>query len=226
MDTIDAKRERETDWELTQSGEAPVLIGMGSSAASGHCVGGSSDNGRRHFLGRCLALILGGRWSSTRSAGSSSLGLKRWLCRSVGDRRLGLFDCRRDKGVVAVRKLMTPLIAIEGRRDGANVDAFSRSSVVPITLSGQNLDVVGPKVVVGVCCMLHDGRFIHPWCGLGSGKVFFVPCRGRATRFTHIVMVAFAVVTTGASVVIYHAVEVHFFEFVLGVDQLLPKCAP
>ena len=49
MDKIETKKreiERETDWELTQSGEAPVFIGMGSSAASGHCVGGGSDNGR------------------------------------------------------------------------------------------------------------------------------------------------------------------------------------
>ena len=47
MDTMDKrKRERETDWELTQSGEAPALIRLGSSAASGHCVGGGGDNGR------------------------------------------------------------------------------------------------------------------------------------------------------------------------------------
>ena len=40
------KKERETDWELTQSGETPALIRVGSSAASGHCVGGGGDNGR------------------------------------------------------------------------------------------------------------------------------------------------------------------------------------
>ena len=47
-DTMDTKgrKKRETDWELTQSGEAPALIRAGSSAASGHCVGGSRDNGR------------------------------------------------------------------------------------------------------------------------------------------------------------------------------------
>ena len=39
-DTMDTKgRERETDWELTHSGEAPALIRVGSSAASCHCVG-------------------------------------------------------------------------------------------------------------------------------------------------------------------------------------------
>ena len=47
MDTMDKRKiERETDWELTQSGEAPALIRLGSSAASGHCVGGGGDNGR------------------------------------------------------------------------------------------------------------------------------------------------------------------------------------
>ena len=39
-DTMDTKgRERETDWELTQSGETPALIRVGNSAASCHCVG-------------------------------------------------------------------------------------------------------------------------------------------------------------------------------------------
>ena len=47
MDTMDKRKiERETDWELTQSGEPPALIRLGSSAASGHCVGGGGDNGR------------------------------------------------------------------------------------------------------------------------------------------------------------------------------------
>ena len=46
-DTMNTKgRERETDWELTQSGETPALIRVGGSAASRHCVGRSSDNGR------------------------------------------------------------------------------------------------------------------------------------------------------------------------------------
>ena len=45
MDTMDKRKiERETDWELTQSGETPVLIRMGRSAAGGHCVGGGSDD--------------------------------------------------------------------------------------------------------------------------------------------------------------------------------------
>ena len=47
MDKIETKKreiERETDWELTQSGETPVLIRVGRSAASGHCVGGGSDD--------------------------------------------------------------------------------------------------------------------------------------------------------------------------------------
>ena len=121
---------------------------------------------------------------------------------------------------------MTPLIAIEGGRDGANVDAFSRSSVVPITFSGQDFDVAGPKVVVGVRCVLHDGRFVHSWCCLGSGKMFFVSCRGRTTRLTHIVMNTVAVIMAGACVVVNYAVEVQFFEFVLGMDQMFPKCAP
>ena len=50
MDKIETKKgreiERETDWELTQSGETPVLIRVGRSAASGHCVGGGSDDWR------------------------------------------------------------------------------------------------------------------------------------------------------------------------------------
>ena len=40
MDTMDKRKiERETDWELTQSGETPALIRVGNSAASCHCVG-------------------------------------------------------------------------------------------------------------------------------------------------------------------------------------------
>ena len=44
IETKKREIERETDWELTQSGETPVLIRMGRSAASGHCVGGGSDD--------------------------------------------------------------------------------------------------------------------------------------------------------------------------------------
>ena len=46
MDKIETKKkrkkreiERETDWELTQSGETPALIRVGSLAASCDCVG-------------------------------------------------------------------------------------------------------------------------------------------------------------------------------------------
>ena len=69
---------------------------------------------------------------------------------------------------------MTSLITIEGRRDGANVNAFPRSSVVPVTLSSQDFDVTGPKVVVGVRCVLHDGRFVNTRCGLSRGEMLFV----------------------------------------------------
>ena len=73
----------------------------------------------------------------------------------MGGRRLGLFDGFADKGVVAVREVVSALIAIEGRRDSADVNSFSRPSVVPIIVSGQYLYVALPKVVVGVRCMLH-----------------------------------------------------------------------
>ena len=47
MDTMDKRKiERETDWELTQSGETPALIRVGSPAACCHCVGGRRNNGR------------------------------------------------------------------------------------------------------------------------------------------------------------------------------------
>ena len=46
-DTMDTKgRERETDWELNQSGQTPALIRVGNPAASCHCVGGGSDDGK------------------------------------------------------------------------------------------------------------------------------------------------------------------------------------
>ena len=47
MDTMDKRKiERETDWELTQSGETPALIRVGSPAACCHCVGGRMNNRR------------------------------------------------------------------------------------------------------------------------------------------------------------------------------------
>ena len=83
-------RKRETDWELTQSGETPALIRLGSSAASGHCVGGGGDNGRWKFFDRCLTLIVDDRESCPRSAWSSSLSLKARLIRSMGGGWVGL----------------------------------------------------------------------------------------------------------------------------------------
>ena len=47
MDTMDKRKiERETDCELTKSGETPALIRVGSPAACCHCVGGGRNNGR------------------------------------------------------------------------------------------------------------------------------------------------------------------------------------
>ena len=74
MDTMDKRKiERETDWELTQSGETPALIRVGSPAACCHCVGGRKNNGRWQFLDRGLALVVGNRWSSPRATRSSFL---------------------------------------------------------------------------------------------------------------------------------------------------------
>ena len=52
---------------------------------------------------------------------------------------------------------MTALIAVEGGRVGADVDALSCAPVMPITFSGHYFDVTGPKMVISVRCVLHDG---------------------------------------------------------------------
>ena len=54
----------------------------------------------------------------------------------MGRRRLGLFDGFADEGVVAVREVVSALIAIERRRDGADIYSFSCTSVVPVVVSG------------------------------------------------------------------------------------------
>ena len=69
---------------------------------------------------------------------------------------------------------MTALIAVEGGRVGSDVDAFSCAPVVPITFSGHYFNVTGPKVMVFVRCVLHDGRFVNTRCGLSRGEMLFV----------------------------------------------------
>ena len=75
----------------------------------------------------------------------------------MGGRRIGFFDIVADKSVIAMRKVVTALIAVEGGRVGADVDALSCAPVMPITFSGHYFDVTGPKVVTSVRCVLHDG---------------------------------------------------------------------
>ena len=103
-DTMDTKgRERETDWELTQSGETPALIRVGNLAASCHCVGGGSDDGKCEFFGRGLTLIVGGRRPSPRATRGTSLSLKTRFTGIMGGRRVGFFDVVADKSVIAMR---------------------------------------------------------------------------------------------------------------------------
>ena len=83
-----------------------------------------------------MSLVVGNRWSSPRATGSSFFGHKTRFVGIMGRRRLGLFDGFADKGVVAVREVVSALIAIERRRDGADIYSFSCTSVVPVIVSG------------------------------------------------------------------------------------------
>ena len=56
---------------------------------------------------------------------------------------------------------MTALIAVEGGRVGADVDALSCAPVVPITISGHYFDVTGPKMMVSIRCVLHYRGFVN-----------------------------------------------------------------
>ena len=80
-------------------------------------------------------------------------------------------------------------------------------------------------MMIGVRRMLHDGRFVSPWCCLGGGEMLLVSGRGSATRFPDIVVSAGTVVTAGTGVIIHHAVYVQFVEFVLRVDKVLSESA-
>ena len=120
---------------------------------------------------------------------------------------------------------MSAIIAIEGRRDGSDVNSFSRPSVVPIIVSSQYLYVALPKVVVGVRCMLHYCRFKDTRCCLGSGEMLLISGRGSATRFPDIILMTGTIVTSCACVVVDYAIDVKFIQFVFWVDQVLPQCA-
>ena len=100
--------------------------------------------------------------------------MKTGLAGVVDGRRVGFFDGVADECVVAVREIVTPLIAVKGGRVGADVDALSRPSVVPVTVSGHDLNVSGPKMVIGVRCVLHNGRFIYSRRSLGREEMLFV----------------------------------------------------
>ena len=57
---------------------------------------------------------------------------------------------------------MASLIAVEARREATDVEALFYASIVPIIFSGQDLDILFPKMM-NVGCVLHYSGFILPW---------------------------------------------------------------
>ena len=96
-------------------------------------------NGRCQFLDRGLALAVGDRWSSPRSARSPFFSQKTGFIGIMCRRQFGFFDGFTNECVVAVRELVSALIAVERGRNGPNVDGLSCPSVVPVIVSGQYL---------------------------------------------------------------------------------------
>ena len=75
-----------------------------------------------------------------------------------------------------MRKIVTALIAIKGGRKGAYVDALPNSPFMPTRLSGEDLNILRPEVMLFIGGMLHDGGFVYAWSGLGGGEMFCISC--------------------------------------------------
>ena len=58
---------------------------------------------------------------------------------------------------------MASLIAVEARREATDVEALFYASIVPIIFSGQDLDILFPKMMMRIGCVLHYSRLILPW---------------------------------------------------------------
>ena len=70
---------------------------------------------------------------------------------------------------------MTALIAIKGGRKGAYVDSLPNSPSMPTRLSGEDLNILRPEVMLFIGGMLHDGGFEGAGSSLGGRVVEIRP---------------------------------------------------
>ena len=72
-------------------------------------------------------------------------------------RRFRFFDDIANHSVVAVRKLVTALIAVKGGGNGPDGHALSDTAFKVSLFLREDFDVLGAEMVVAVRCVLHDG---------------------------------------------------------------------
>ena len=78
------------------------------------------------------------------------------------------FDEVVDESVIAMGKRVSALIAIKRGREASDENALSYASLMPIGFARENLYVLFPEMVVGVCSVLHYGRFVDARRRLGG----------------------------------------------------------
>ena len=105
------------------------------------------------------SLFLAGCWLSTWAAWWSSRRVKYGLRWVVWFGWFGLSNGFANDCVVAVRELVTALIAVEGGGNGPNGNALSDTTFKILFLFGENLYVLSAEMMVIIRRMLHDGRF-------------------------------------------------------------------
>ena len=55
---------------------------------------------------------------------------------------------------------VTALIAVESGGNATYIDTFPYASAMPVIVAGENFDVLSAKMVLSICSMLHDCRFV------------------------------------------------------------------
>ena len=126
---------------------------LSASAASDHLVGGLLHHFGVYFPSSLLGrLVAGPTWSSPNRVEAGF----RWLVRG---RRLGFFDKIFDETVIAVGQCVPALIAVEGWGEATDENALSYPSLMPIGLTGEDLDISFAEVVMRIRGVLHYSRF-------------------------------------------------------------------
>ena len=103
---------------------------------------------------------------------------------------------------------MAALIAIEGWGERTDVDALFYPPFMPSGFARQDFDIVFTKMVLGIGCMLHNGRFVDAGGRLGSGEVLRILRCCSACRFADVGVRAGNVVGAGTGVMVDDAVNV------------------